>query len=63
MGRPRQVTKRMPEDSSEPSEVEEEPTGHQEPMASHLTKLVVHLELADVGDSEEEMLRKCQCPI
>ena len=43
-------------DSSEPSEVEEEaPTSHQQPMACHPTKVIVHLELADVGDTEEEM--------
>jgi len=43
-------------DSSEPSEVEEEaPISHQQPMACHPTKVVVHPEPANVGDAEEEM--------
>ena len=55
MGRPGQVTKRQQVESSE-SEVEEEaPAGHQQPVACHPTKLVVHPELANVGDAEEEM--------
>jgi len=34
---------------------EEAPVGHQQPMACHLTKVVMHPELTDVGDAEEEM--------
>jgi len=57
MGRPRQVAKCMQVESLEPSEVdrEEAPIGHQQPMARHLTKVVMHQELTDVGDAEEEM--------
>ena len=68
MGRPRQVAKCLQVDSSELSEVEEEaPTSPQQPMAHHLTevvvhpelaKVVVHPELANVGDAEEEMVLK-----
>jgi len=55
MGGPRQVAKCQRVESSE-SEIEEEaPAGHQQPVARHLTQLVVHPELADVGDAKEEM--------
>jgi len=55
VGRPRQVTKCLRVESLELSEVEEETAGHQQPVACHLTKLIMHPEPADVGDAEEEM--------
>ena len=42
-------------ESSEPSEVEEERSGHRRPVDHHPTELVMHPEPADVGDAEEEM--------
>jgi len=44
-------------DSLELSEVhqEEAPVDHQQPVACHLTEVVMHPELAYVGDAEEEM--------
>ena len=42
-------------ESSE-SEVEEEaPAGHQQPVAHYPTELIMHSELANVGDAEEGM--------
>ena len=34
---------------------EEAPVSHQQPVAFHPTEVVMHLELTDVGDAEEEM--------
>src|SRR5882724_7451463 len=54
---PGQVAKHMWVESLEPSKVnqEEAPISYQQPMARHLTKVVMHQELTDVGDAEEEM--------
>ena len=42
-------------ESLELSEVEEERSGHQQPVTRHPTELIMHPELADVGDAKEEM--------
>src|SRR5882724_6057986 len=54
------AAKHLPVDSLEPSEddQEKEPVPQllpEMPMAHHPTKVVVHPELADLGDTEEEM--------
>jgi len=51
---PGQVAKHMWVESLEPSKVnqEEAPISYQQPMACHPTKVVMHLELADVGDTK-----------
>ena len=55
VGGPGQVTKRQRVERLE-SEVEEEaPAGHQQPVARYPTKLIMHSELANVGDAKEGM--------
>ena len=55
VGGPGQVAKCLRVESLEPSEVEEERSGHQQPVTRHPTELIMHPELADVGDAKEEM--------